>query len=126
MSADLEMMLSSMLRGEVPQAWAKAAYPSLKPLASWHKDLQLRVAFIRGWLVGYRPPERFMLPYFFLPQGFLTGVLQTHARKHRTPIDYLSFAFRLLDEPSAEAVEAAAKEAKEEEEAKAKAKAEAE
>ena len=114
MSADLELMLSSMLRGEVPASWAKAAYPSLKPLASWHKDLQLRVAFMRGWLVAYRPPERFMLPYFFMPQGFLTGVLQTHARKHRTPIDYLSFAFRLLDEPSAENVAAAAREAPDE------------
>jgi hypothetical protein len=126
MSADLEHMFSSMLRGEVPAAWARAAYPSLKPLASWHADLKLRVAFIRSWLVGYQP-ERFMLPYFFMPQGFLTGVLQTHARKHRTPIDYLSFSFRMLDEPSSEAVAAAAREeAESREKAEAKAAEEAE
>jgi len=51
-----------------------------------------------------------MLPYFFLPQGFLTGVLQMHARKHRTPIDFLSFSFTLLDEPTAEVLAAAAAE----------------
>ena len=96
-----------MLRGEVPGAWARAAYPSLKPLASWCSDLRCRVDFIRGWLVAPRPPERFKLPYFFLPQGFLTGVLQMHARKHRTPVDFLSFDFHLLDEPSAETIAAA-------------------
>ena len=106
MSADLERMLSSMLRGEVPGAWAKAAYPSLKPLASWHADLKQRVAFIRNWLVAAKPPDRYVLPYFFYTQGFLTGVLQMHARKHRTPIDFLSFQYRLLDEPSPEVIAA--------------------
>ena len=31
---------------QVPQLWASAAYPSLKPLASWIKDLVLRIHFI--------------------------------------------------------------------------------
>jgi len=110
MSAELEAMLSAMLRGVVPATWARAAYPSLKPLASWHADLIARVTFVRGWLIADGPPDRFILPYFFLPQGFLTGVLQMHARKHRTPIDHLSFAFTLLDEPSPEAHAAAKKE----------------
>jgi len=49
-----------------------------------------------------------MLPYFFLPQGFLTGVLQMHARKHKVPVDYLSFSFGLCNsEPSPEALAAA-------------------
>ena len=108
MSAELERMLASVLRGEVPAMWAKVAYPSLKPLGSWFSDLAKRVDFVRGWLVGHGPPDRFALPYFFLPQGFLTGVLQQHARKHRTPVDYLAFDFRLLDEPPPEAVAEAA------------------
>ena len=111
MSSELERMLSSVLRGEVPSLWARVAYPSLKPLSSWFADLQKRVGFIRSWLVGYGPPERFVLPYFFMQQSFMTGVLQMHARKHRTPVDYLSFDFTLLDEPDADVVAAAAAEA---------------
>ena len=41
-----------------------------------------------------------------MPQGFLTGVLQAHARKHRTPVDHLTFGFTLLDEPSEETIAA--------------------
>ena len=31
---------------QVPSMWANAAYPSLKPLSSWIKDLVLRLHFI--------------------------------------------------------------------------------
>lgn len=30
--------------------------------------------------------------------GFLTGVLQNHARKHNLPIDHLTFKFEVLTE----------------------------
>lgn len=30
--------------------------------------------------------------------GFLTGVLQTHARKFKIPIDQLQFSFKVLDD----------------------------
>jgi hypothetical protein len=33
---------------------------------------------------------------FFFPQGFLTGVLQAHARSSGTPIDRLAFGFAVL------------------------------
>ena len=33
-------------RFQVPILWENAAYPSLKPLASWVKDLVLRINFI--------------------------------------------------------------------------------
>lgn len=39
------MILSSLLF-QVPVMWSNAAYPSLKPLASWVKDLELRTKFI--------------------------------------------------------------------------------
>jgi len=50
MSPALEGMFHSMLLGRVPENWAKVAYPSLKPLASWYKDLLERVVFFKEWV----------------------------------------------------------------------------
>jgi len=33
----------------------------------------------------------------FFPQGFMTGVLQTHARQYKIAIDKLSFAFEIME-----------------------------
>ncbi|KAG7255732.1 hypothetical protein CRUP_020739, partial [Coryphaenoides rupestris] len=75
MSEEMETMYSSFLNNQVPSHWAAAAYPSLKPLGSWVRDLALRTGFI---------------------QGFLTGALQNHARCYNLPIDELSFGFNVL------------------------------
>jgi len=32
----------------------------------------------------------------FFPQGFLTGVLQTHARQYKIAIDELGFSFEIM------------------------------
>lgn len=37
----------------------------------------------------------------FFPQGFMTGVLQTHARQYKIAIDRLGFAFEILTEETA-------------------------
>ncbi|EGD81584.1 dynein heavy chain 6 [Salpingoeca rosetta] len=95
MSAELERVYTSFLNNQVPEMWATAAYPSLKPLASWVKDLVLRLEFVEHWL-KHGKPKSFWLSGFFFPQGFLTGTLQTHARKYNLPIDTLSFQFEVL------------------------------
>lgn len=78
----------------MPELWARVAYPSLKPLGSWVADFHARIAFMRSWL-EQGPPPSFWLPGFFFPQGFMTGVLQMHARKYSIPIDTLSFGFQV-------------------------------
>jgi len=51
---------------------------------------------MRNWLLNGNP-NCYWLSGFFFPQGFITGVLQTHARKYEIAIDKLSFSFRVLD-----------------------------
>merc|ERR1711968_201284 len=95
MSVELESMYNSFLQGGVPDLWSNVAYPSLKPLASWVEDLQNRVAFMRSWLEEGQP-RVFSLPAFYFPQGFMTAVLQLHARKYKLAINTLRFTFQLL------------------------------
>ena len=40
------------------------------------------MSFMRGWLKEGQP-ACFPLPVFFFPQGFMTGTLQTFARKYQ-------------------------------------------
>ena len=61
----------------VERVFVGAAYPSLKPLASWFKDLEARMDFMHGWNKG-GVPISICLPYIFFTQGFLTGALQQH------------------------------------------------
>ena len=41
-------------------------------------------------------PIGYWMPGMFFPQGFMTGVLQTHARQYKIAIDRLSWAFEIL------------------------------
>ncbi|MEW5314022.1 MAG: hypothetical protein WDW38_005550 [Sanguina aurantia] len=104
MSSELEAMYNSFISNQVPELWARYAYPSLKPLASWMKDYHVRISFMRGWLTEGLP-KSFWLPGFFFPQGFMTGVLQSHARKYTLPIDTLNFGFEVTRHENAEEVE---------------------
>jgi dynein heavy chain len=97
MSEELDTMYNSLSIGVVPPNWEKVAYPSLKPFPTWFIDLIDRVEFMRKWLVNGEP-SCFWISGFFFPQGFLTGCLQTHARKDQIAIDKLNFAFKVLDE----------------------------
>jgi len=95
-----------MLKNQVPGLWTKVAYPSLKPLSGWFKDLQERVTFFTSWLTTGQP-ACFNLPAFFFQQGFMTGILQMHARRYGLPIDTLSFSYKILElETAAEVGEA--------------------
>ncbi|XP_037301288.1 dynein heavy chain 1, axonemal-like [Manduca sexta] len=95
MSEALESMANSMARNAVPLMWSSKAYPSLKPLAAWVKDLCLRVQFMQGW-ADTGIPKVFWISGFYFPQAFLTGALQNYARKHVIAIDTISYAFEPL------------------------------
>ncbi|KAK1936683.1 Dynein heavy chain 1 [Phytophthora citrophthora] len=92
MSPELEAMATCLFNQKVPPQWEKKAYPSLKALGGWVDDLMERLHFLTKWVSDGIPPV-FWLSGFFFPQGFLTGILQNHARQFGLAIDSLSFDF---------------------------------
>jgi dynein heavy chain len=92
MSAELEEIFNSILDGRVPTSWLKA-YPSLKPLGAWSRDLSQRIEQFTLWCTTLKPPVKFWLSGFTFPTGFLTAVLQTSARKYNVSIDSLTWDF---------------------------------
>jgi len=97
MSSELENMGTAMFNQKVPVIWESVAYPSLQPLTVWVKDLLKRLHFMKTW-VDFGIPVVFWISGFYFPQGFMTGTLQNNARKHRIPIDTVSFSYILKEE----------------------------
>eukprot|EP01041_Mallomonas_annulata_P000989 gene989-1935_t len=95
MSLELEVLGSALFFNTIPKLWKSASYPSLKPLASYVSDLQIRLQFFDDWLQG-APPAVFWLSGFFFTQAFLTGSAQNYARKHTIPIDDIIFDFEMM------------------------------
>jgi dynein heavy chain len=91
-SPDLEAVLNSLFENKVPKSWS-FAYFSLKPLATWMRDLADRYAFLAQW--GAKgAPHVFWIGAFTYPTGFTTSLLQRYSRKAGSPsIDKLEFDF---------------------------------
>ena len=94
MSADLDAIFDALANNKVPALYLKA-YPSLKPLGSWTRDLTARLEQIHGWISGSYPGV-YWLAGFTYPSCFLTAVLQTTARKNQIPIDTLGFEYQVM------------------------------
>ncbi|XP_042256267.1 dynein axonemal heavy chain 2 [Thunnus maccoyii] len=92
MSSSLEETFHCIYDARVPPLWEKA-YPSLKPLAAWTRDLCQRVDQFAHWAETAQPPNLFWLSGFTFPNGFLTAVLQSSARQHNISVDTLSWEF---------------------------------
>jgi dynein heavy chain, axonemal len=65
MSQELDSMHSSLMNNQVPKSWKVVAHPSLKPLASWIKDLNERVPFMASWLKNGNPHSYWTSGFFF-------------------------------------------------------------
>lgn len=93
MTEQLSVTRVQLIQGFVPDAWIEVSYPSLKPLASYIRDLNLRILTLEKWVRDQRPPVVFWLSGFFFTQSFLTAILQNYARKYQIEIDALTFDF---------------------------------
>ncbi|GCC40878.1 hypothetical protein chiPu_0024634, partial [Chiloscyllium punctatum] len=69
------------------------AYPSMKQLGAWTRDLVHRVEQLAKWAETTHPPIIFWISGFTFPTGFLTAVLQLAARKNTISVDSLSWEF---------------------------------
>mmetsp|Transcript_18885 Transcript_18885/g.22437 ORF Transcript_18885/g.22437 Transcript_18885/m.22437 type:complete len:4042 (-) Transcript_18885:161-12286(-) len=90
----LDLIIEAFLNFQVPSKWS-FAYPSLKPLGSWTRDLGDRCAQLDGWWQE-KVPTVYWLPGLTYPTGFLTALLQTTARKNALAIDSLLWEFPIL------------------------------
>lgn len=97
MSSELEEIFTCIYEGRVPTSWL-TAYPSLKLLGSWTRDLISRVKHFSHWAETTHQPTLFWLSAFTFPTGFLTAVLQTSARSWNISIDSLSWEFQVFTE----------------------------
>lgn len=95
MSPELEDIFICVFEGRVPSIWLMA-YPSLKLLGAWTRDLVNRVEHFREWASTTHAPVLFWLAAYTFPTGFLTAVLQTSARMWNVSIDTLSWEFTVF------------------------------
>lgn len=65
MSEDLEKLATSMFNNQVPAAFDKVGFKSLKPLSSWITDLNDRINFIQKWIDESMPPAYWLSGFFF-------------------------------------------------------------
>lgn len=96
MSEALEAVFEAFLNNQVPLIWSqKGGFLSTKSLANWITDFALRLEHVNSWIIRGLPISSWISGLFF-PQSFLTGTLQSYARKHSLPIDSLRFDFEVL------------------------------
>ncbi|RLN73379.1 hypothetical protein BBJ28_00011412 [Nothophytophthora sp. Chile5] len=110
MSVELEQMLHSLTLRQVPLAWkaSDGSTSTMQSLSQWVSHLLFRCAFFHRWAArGSAPCNTFPLSVFSFPQGLLTAILQRHARKRSTPIHFLDFHFRVIDDIEFAAIVAA-------------------
>lgn len=97
MSENLEEIYVSLLHNQVPNLWSTLGFLSTKTLANWIIDFKYRIDYIQTWMNKGLPNSSWLSGLFF-PQTFLTGTLQTHARRFNLPIDSLRIDFEILSQ----------------------------
>lgn len=95
-SEELEKVMISLSLNKIPSSW-QFAYPSLKPLAAWVRDLQQRIKQLKTWAYG-QAPVVYWISGFTYPTGFTTALLQQTAASKPCSIDSLSMDYIILQE----------------------------
>lgn len=87
-SESMDALATALAADRVPLSWAAVAYPSLRPLSSWIKNLISRHIQLSEWSSSPNSlPNSVWLPGLFNPASFLTAVQQVAARKGGYALD---------------------------------------
>lgn len=90
MTDAMEVLMDDLYRDRVPAAWAKLAYPSQRALGGWRDDLAHRIVQLADWAEDVSAmPLMTWLGGLFMPQSFLTAVMQSTAQRTRQDLDKL-------------------------------------
>jgi dynein heavy chain len=90
MSDAMENLCNSLYMNRVPAVWAKLAWPSLRPLASWMSNLMQRMEQLREWTENpMEIPKVTWISGLINPQSFLTAIMQETAQRNSLELDKL-------------------------------------
>ncbi|XP_073726825.1 dynein axonemal heavy chain 11 isoform X1 [Misgurnus anguillicaudatus] len=89
-SSEMEQIQTALFFDNVPDTWARLAYPSTYSLAQWYNDVLLRCRELDSWTQDLSLPSVVWISGLFNPQSFLTAVMQSLARKNEWPLDKMN------------------------------------
>eukprot|EP00042_Codosiga_hollandica_P058946 m.896168 g.896168 ORF g.896168 m.896168 type:complete len:268 (+) comp60006_c0_seq2:8529-9332(+) len=96
MTSEDQAVYTSLEFDRVPARWSERSYPSCRPLGSWLTDFNHRLSFLSDWLKT-GTPSSVWLSGFFYSKGFLTTLLQLHARSRNVALDSLELHITVCD-----------------------------
>jgi dynein heavy chain len=90
MSEPMEDLMMALYLDRVPLTWAKKAWPSMKSLGSWVKNLSDRILQLEEWMNNPSEiPKVTWISGLVNPTSFLTAICQVTAQKNQWELDKL-------------------------------------
>jgi len=90
MSERMDRLKNDIFFNRVPESWTKLAYPSMRSLAAWNKNLWERNAQLSTWTEDpVNVPNVTVLSFLFNPQSFLNAIKQRSAQRAKLELDKL-------------------------------------
>ena len=102
-SEDMERLETELALDKVPAAWARLAWPSLRPLSTWRHNLAARIAQLTEWAAApMELPRVVWLSGLVNPQSFLTAIKQQTAQRSGAELDKLAIVTEVTKRTPAE------------------------
>jgi len=90
MSDSMEALQDALFMDRIPGSWAKMAWPSMRPLASWLINFSTRLVQLEEWCQNPMDiPKVTWISGLVNPQSFLTAICQVTAQKNQWELDKL-------------------------------------